>query len=151
MGLRDFLARSGRWFRSESSKGGGKPQQAAGQKARPETEVMPAPPERVSKEQSLEKLEKLEKGFSNMVSHLEGIDKNLQTLPELVENQKHLTEKLLEYIRESSNRERRLIEVVEKLPAETVKEARRFVFIIAAAAGLVLIVLGLLLALLIYP
>jgi hypothetical protein len=115
-----------------------------------DAQVLAAGVPRSSKEQSLERLERIENGFGNMVGHLEGINKHLQSFPEFVENQKHLTEQLLEHIRSTSAKDRRLIEVIERLPEETARQNKRLMYVISAVMGFVALVFILLVGLVIY-
>jgi len=152
MSFKSFLSKTARvWPLARPGKSKVAPEQpqenaAAG----PGEQVLTATVAQKNREQSLEKLERLEKGFSNMVGHLEGIDKHLESFPEFVENQRRLTQQLLEHIRAASANDRQLIEAVEKLPAETARRTKRLVCLFAAVMGLVVAVLILLAALVVY-
>jgi len=111
------------------------------ERAETDTQILTTAVARNNTEQSLEKLEKLEQRFSNMAGHLEGIDKHLQSFPDFVENQKQLTEQLLEYIRSSSVKEKRFIDVIERLPKETARQNKRFVYTVAIIVGVGLLVI----------
>jgi chromosome segregation ATPase len=88
-------------------------------------------------------LEKLQAGFDRLVEQLEGINshldrqaahseelmkrieqlpKLLESFPVVVENQKKLTEQLLEQLKTTAMMERGFVETVEKIPTETAKQ-----------------------------
>jgi chromosome segregation ATPase len=90
-----------------------------------------------------ESIEKLQEGFNKLVEQLEGINERLnrqvaqheslmsqvEQLPELlgsfpsaVENQKQVTQQLLERLQASATKDQQFIEIVEKIPAETAKQ-----------------------------
>ena len=151
MGLRSFFSRTGRlWPLSKSQRAAGTEQSRQDQSAVSDTQVLAGGVPRSSKEQSLERLERIENGFGNMVGHLEGINKHLQSFPEFVENQKHMTEQLLEHIRSTSAKDRRLIEAIERLPEETARQNKRLMYVISAVMGFVALVFILLVGLVIY-
>ena len=85
-----------------------------------------------------------------MVGHLEGIDRHLESFPEFVENQRLLTQQLLEHIRATSTKDQQLIEAVERLPGETARRTKRLVYLFAAVMGLVIVAFVLLVGLMIY-
>jgi len=88
-------------------------------------------------------LEKLQAGFDKLVEQLEGINnhlnhqaahseelmkrieqlpKLLESFPSVVENQKRLTEQLLEQLKAAAITEQGFVETVEKIPTETAKQ-----------------------------
>lgn len=88
-------------------------------------------------------LEKLQAGFDKLVEQLEGINnhlnrqaaqneelmsrieqlpKLLESFPTVVENQKQLTEQLLEQLKTTAITEQGFIETIEKIPTETAKQ-----------------------------
>lgn len=88
-------------------------------------------------------LEKLQAGFDKLVEQLEGINnhlnrqaaqnedlmsrieqlpKLLESFPTVVENQKQLTEQLLEQLKATVTTEREFVETIEKIPTETAKQ-----------------------------
>ena len=90
-----------------------------------------------------ESLEKLQEGFDKLVEQLKGINEHLsrqatqhedlmgriQQLPELlesfptvVENQKRITEQLLEQLKGTAAKNEQFIDAVEKIPTETAKQ-----------------------------
>ncbi|UCG58076.1 MAG: hypothetical protein JSU70_00950 [Phycisphaerales bacterium] len=90
-----------------------------------------------------EPLEKLQEGFDRLIGQLEGINEQLshqvaqheslmskvEQLPELlgsfpstIENQKQVTQQLLEQLRASATKDEQFIEIVERIPAETAKQ-----------------------------
>jgi hypothetical protein len=107
-----------------------------------------------------ESLEKLQEGFDKLVGQLQGINEHLsrqasqhedlmgriEQLPELlesfpavVENQKRLTEQLLEQLKGSGAKNEQFIDAVEKIPNETAKQTDALVNIdhqLAAAADI---------------
>lgn len=152
MGLKSFFSKTGRLL---SISGPGKAKVSTGQPPADSSggsgeQSLTATVSQKNREQSLEKLEKLEKGFSNMVGHLEGIDRHLESFPEFVENQRRLTQQLLEHIRAASTKDQQLIDAVERLPAETARRTRRLVYLFAAVMGLVIVAFVLLVGLMIY-
>ena len=107
-----------------------------------------------------ESLEKLQEGFDKLVEQLQGINENLsrqagqhedlmgriQQLPELlesfpamVENQKRITEQLLEQLKGAAAKNEQFVDAVEKIPNETAKQTDALVNIdhqLAAAADI---------------
>lgn len=105
-----------------------------------------------------ESLEKLQAGFDKLVEQLEGINSHLsrqvtqnedlmgrmeqlpklvESFPAVVENQKQLTEQLLEQLKEMASKDEQFIDAVGKIPAETAKQTDALVNIdhqLAAAA-----------------
>ncbi len=105
-----------------------------------------------------ESLEKLQEGFNKLIGQLQGINEHLdrqvaqhedlmsriEKLPELVEsfpavveNQKQLTEQLLEQLKATVTRSQQFIDAVGKIPTETAKQTDALVDIdhqLAAAA-----------------
>ncbi len=105
-----------------------------------------------------ESLEKLQQGFNRLIEQLEGINEHLnqqvaqhealtarmeklptllESFPAVVENQKQLTEQMLEQLRAAAVRQQQFIESVEKIPTETAKQTDALVDIdhqLAAAA-----------------
>jgi chromosome segregation ATPase len=88
-------------------------------------------------------LEKLQAGFDKLVEQLEGINnhlnrqaaqnedlmsrieqlpKLLESFPTVVENQKQLTEQLLEQLKATVATEQEFVETIEKIPTETAKQ-----------------------------
>lgn len=88
-------------------------------------------------------IEKLEKGFNNLVDQLQGINKHLdqqvsqhedlmkhmdhlpkllESFPSVVENQKELTDQLIEQLKAASLKQQQFVEAVEKIPTETAKQ-----------------------------
>ena len=117
--------------------------------------VRPVPP--VERHESLEKLQE---GFDKLVEQLQGINEHLsrqatqhedlmgriEQLPELlesfpavVENQKQITEQLLEQLKGTTAKNEQFIDAVEKIPTETAKQTDALVNIdhqLAAAADI---------------
>jgi len=107
-----------------------------------------------------ESLEKLQEGFDNLVEQLKGINEHLsrqatqhedligriQQLPDLlenfpavVENQKRITEQLLEQLKGAAAKNEQIVDAVEKIPTETAKQTDALVNIdhqLAAAADI---------------
>jgi uncharacterized phage infection (PIP) family protein YhgE len=107
-----------------------------------------------------ESLEKIQEGFDNLIDQLKGINENLsrqagqhedlmgriQQLPELlesfptmVENQKRITEQLLEQLKGAAAKNEQFVDAVEKIPNETAKQTDALVNIdhqLAAAADI---------------
>lgn len=105
-----------------------------------------------------ESLEKLQAGFDKLIGQLEGINnhlsrqvaqnedlmgrieqlpKLLESFPAVVENQKQLTEQLLEQLKQMASKDEQFIDAVGKIPAETAKQTDALVNIdhqLAAAA-----------------
>ena len=107
-----------------------------------------------------EQLEKLQEGFDKLVNQLQGINEHLnrqaeqhealmgrikqlpellESFPAMVENQKQITEQLLEQFRSAAAKNEQFIDAVEKIPAETSKQTDALVDIdhqLAAAADI---------------
>ncbi len=107
-----------------------------------------------------ESLEKLQEGFDNLVEQLQGINEHLsrqatqhedlmgriQQLPDLlenfpavVENQKRITEQLLEQLKGAAAKNEQFVDAVEKIPTETAKQTDALVKIdhqLSAAADI---------------
>ena len=105
-----------------------------------------------------ESLEKLREGFDKLIGQLQGINEHLnhqatrhedlmgrieqlpkllESFPVVVENQKQLTEQLLEQLKAAATKDQQFMDTVEKIPAETVKQTDALVNInhqLAAAA-----------------
>jgi len=90
-----------------------------------------------------ESLEKLQQGLNKLIEQLEGINEHLnqqvaqhedlmgrmeklpkllESFPAVVENQKQLTEQMLEQLKATAVRQQQFIESVEKIPTETAKQ-----------------------------
>jgi len=90
-----------------------------------------------------ESLEKLQDGFYNLITQLQGINENLgrqvaqhqdlisrvdkmpkflESFPAVIENQNRLTEQLLEQLRAAAAKDQQFIDTVEKIPTETAKQ-----------------------------
>ncbi len=105
-----------------------------------------------------ESLEKLQAGFDKLVEQLQGINEHLnrqiaqhedlmsrierlprllESFPAVVENQKQITEQLIEQLKAASVKNQQFIDVVEKIPTETAKQSDALIDIdhqLAAAA-----------------
>ncbi|HUU17427.1 MAG TPA: hypothetical protein VMW72_09780 [Sedimentisphaerales bacterium] len=90
-----------------------------------------------------ESLEKLHQGFNKLVEQLQGINEHLnrqvtqhedlmirieqlpkllESFPDVVENQKRITEQLLEQLRAAAAKNQQFLDAVEKIPNETAKQ-----------------------------
>lgn len=88
-------------------------------------------------------IEKLQAGFDNLINQLQGINEHLnrqatqtqdlmqridrlpellEKFPSVVENQKQLTEQLLEQLKAATEKNQQFIETIEKIPTETSKQ-----------------------------
>jgi soluble cytochrome b562 len=109
---------------------------------------------------SAESLDKFREGFDKLINQLEGINGHLnrqaeqhealmerikqlpgllESFPAMVENQKKITEQLLEQLRSMSARNEQFMDAVEKIPSETSKQTDALVEIdhqLAAAADI---------------
>jgi len=127
----------------------------AGEASEQSNQVVVKPVQPKSKAESLEKLQA---GFDKLIGQLEGINnhlsrqvtqnedlmgrieqlpKLLESFPGVVENQKRLTEQLLEQLKEMSSKDEQFMDAVGKIPAETAKQTDALVDIdhqLAAAA-----------------
>ena len=105
-----------------------------------------------------ESLEKLHKGFYKLVEQLQDINEHLnrqvtqhedlmsrieqlpkllESFPDVVENQKRITEQLIEQLRAAASKNQQFLDAVEKIPNETAKQTDALVDIdhqLAAAA-----------------
>ena len=105
-----------------------------------------------------ESLEKLQAGFDKLIEQLRGINEHLnhqvgqtkdlmsrieqfpklfESFPAVVENQKKLTEELIEQLKDASVKQEQFVDIVEKIPKETAKQTDALVEIdhqLAAAA-----------------
>jgi len=106
----------------------------------------------------LETLEKLQAGFDKLIDQLQGINEHLnrqitqhedlmgrieqlpkllENFPAVVENQKQITEQLIEQLKSAAAKNQQFVDAVEKIPAETAKQTDALVDIdhqLAAAA-----------------
>lgn len=127
----------------------------AQQKAAQNNEVVVKPVHPKSKSESLEKLQD---GFNQLIEQLQGINEHLDSqvaqhedlmsridkmpqllegFPAIVENQKQLTEQLIEQLKANATKDQQFIDTVEKIPTETAKQTDALVDInhqLAAAA-----------------
>jgi len=90
-----------------------------------------------------ESLEKLQQGFNKLVEQLQGINEHLnrqvtqhedlmgrieqlpsllESFPSVVENQKRITEQLIEQLRAAAAKNQQFLDAVEKIPNETAKQ-----------------------------
>jgi methyl-accepting chemotaxis protein len=90
-----------------------------------------------------ESLEKLQQGFDKLIQQLQGINEHLsrqasqhedlmsrieqlpgllESFPAVVENQKRITEQLLEQLKGTAAKNEQFVDAVEKIPAETAKQ-----------------------------
>ena len=107
-----------------------------------------------------EQIEKLQKGFEQLVEQLKGINEHLdrqagrqeelmgqieqlpkilESFPQVVENQKRTTEELLDQLKNAAAKNEKFIDAVEKIPNETAKQTDALVNIdhqLGAAADL---------------
>lgn len=107
-----------------------------------------------------ESLERLQKGFDQLVEQLKGINEHLsrqasqheelmgrieqlpkilESFPTVVENQKRTTEELLEQLKSAAAKNEQFVDAVEKIPSETAKQTDALVSInhqLGAAADL---------------
>ena len=73
----------------------------------------------------------------DLMGRIEQLPKLLESFPGVVENQKRLTEQLLEQLKEMASKDEQFIDAVGKIPAETAKQTDALVNIdhqLAAAA-----------------
>ena len=153
MALRDFITKVAMWFNLNKSQQQPKDlqkEQPADQGTESKDSSLPSITSLETRDESLQKLEKLEQGFTKMVSHLEGIDSHLKSFPDFVENQKQLTQQILEYVKATSGRNQKLIEAVERAPGEIAKANRRIIWTVVIFVGLGLVVILALIGLIIY-
>jgi len=147
MGLKDFFAKTGKLLHISGSEGKGATakSQSAEEQFSDTSPLDKVTPQR-EQQASLARLEKIEEGFTNMVNHLEGINTNLQNLPDFVENQKNLTSQLIDYIKTTSDKEQRLMDAVQKLPKQNAKENRKNIWIMGVVILVCVIVVFILFA-----
>ncbi len=112
----------------------------------------------VQPKEKRETLEKLQAGFDKLVEQLQGINEHLnrqvaqhedlmgrieqlpkllERFPAVVENQKQLTEQLIEQLKAAAAKNQQFVDAVEKIPTETAKQTDALVEIdhqLAAAA-----------------
>ncbi len=90
-----------------------------------------------------ESLERLQEGFHKLIEKLQGINEHLneqvtqhedlmgrierlpkllESFPDVVENQKRITEQLLERLKASATKDEQFIDAVQKIPTETAKQ-----------------------------
>ena len=105
-----------------------------------------------------EPIERLQEGFNRLIDQLQGINEHLkqqanqhedlmsridrlprllESLPDVVTNQKHTVEQLIEQLKTAATKQEQFIEAVEKIPSETAKQTDALVEIdhqLAAAA-----------------
>jgi len=144
MGIKDFFAKttSALKFRKAGKQNYEKLHPETGDEEQTRsTTLISADDSGTIQEKSIEKLEKIEQRFSNLVSHLEGIDNNLKSFPDFVENQSKLTQQLLEYIRDTKEKDAKVIEALESIPKQTARQNRRFVRTVALVVGIGIIAL----------
>jgi len=149
MAVKGFLTRVTGWVRSRFSS-----ETADFQPSVDSDGLIAGPPETesadnsaiVKKVHSTDKsasIERLEVGFNKLIDQLQGINKHLsqqvnqheglmkqidhfpkllESFPSVVENQKQLTEQLLEQLKAASLKQQQFVEAVEKMPNETAKQ-----------------------------
>ena len=137
---------------------GGEPGEAAEQSQQDGGENSQVLVKAVPPKDKRESLERLQTGFDKLVERLEGINEHLnrqiaqheelmgrieqlpsllESFPAVVENQKQMTEQLIEQLKAASMKNQQFIESVEKIPTETAKQTDALVDIdhqLAAAA-----------------
>ncbi len=137
---------------AESAKSAGEQTQQAGTESS-QVVVKTVPPK-----DKRESLEKLQAGFDKLIEQLQGINQHLnrqvaqhedlmsrieqlprllESFPEVVENQKQITEQLIEQLKAAAVKNQQFIDTVEKIPGETAKQTDALVDIdhqLAAAA-----------------
>jgi len=130
---------------------------AVRQQAGPDDKIVVKAPQRADK---YEVLERLQAGFDALIEKLQSINVHLnrqiaqqdelmrrieqlpqllQGFPGLLENQKQITEQLLEQLKSAAAKNQQFIDAVEKIPAETAKQTDALVDIdhqLAAAADI---------------
>ncbi|MHC4167859.1 MAG: hypothetical protein ACYSWQ_12945 [Planctomycetota bacterium] len=160
MALKELWSNTGRWLRknnplapvahqpqigddgliSQSSESAG---QAVAESPRAEIRDNEVTVRAVPQADKAESLEKLQRGFDQLVEQLKGINEHLnrqagqqeelmgrieqlpkilESFPEVVENQKRSTEELLEQLKAAAAKNEQFIDAVEKIPAETTKQ-----------------------------
>jgi methyl-accepting chemotaxis protein len=122
----------------------------------PSNTVLVKPVQPTEKQQSLEKLEE---GFNNLIKQLQDINQHLkrqaiqneelmgrieqlpkllESFPDLVQNQKQITQGLVEQIKAAIAKDQQFVDTVERIPMETAKQTDALVEIdhqLAAAAS----------------
>ncbi len=117
---------------------------------------LPAKP--IAQNDKNQTLERLQDGFNTLIEKLQGINDHLdrqvtqqeglttrmdklpellESFPSVVQNQKQLTEQLIEQLKTATTKDQQFIETVEKIPTETAKQTDALVNIdhqLAAAA-----------------
>ncbi len=58
----------------------------------------------------------------NLVNQIDKMPRLLESFPAVVENQKQLTEQLLEQLKATATKDQQFIDSIEKIPAETVRQ-----------------------------
>ncbi len=128
---------------------------AVGDKAAESSQIVVKTVQPVDKQESLERLHE---GFNKLIEQLRGINEHLneqvtqhedlmgrierlpkllESFPDVVENQKRITEQLLERLKASATKDEQFIDAVQKIPTETAKQTDALVDIdhqLAAAA-----------------
>ena len=152
MALKDFWSKTGDWLGLRKSsepqindEGLISPDTNSAEqpKERATVESNPVMVKKVSLNDKSQSLEKLQEGFSNLIEQLSGINEHLgrqathhedlmrrieklpeilESFPRVVENQKQLTDQLLEQLKAASVKEQQFVEAVEKIPTETAKQ-----------------------------
>ena len=152
MALKDFWSKTGGWLRSGklsqpqiNDEGLINPDTDSAKQSieQPPAGNSPVVVKKVGPDDKTQSLEKLQEGFSNLIEQLSGINKHLghqathhedlmrrierlpeilETFPAVVENQKQLTDQLLEQLKAASVKEQQFLEAVEKIPTETAKQ-----------------------------
>ncbi|MHC4171574.1 MAG: hypothetical protein ACYST5_01350 [Planctomycetota bacterium] len=116
--------------------------------AEPAVDVQPAQSDKlvvktVQPKTKAESLEKLQEGFHKLIEQLQGINEHLnrqaaqnedlmsridqlpkllESFPAVVENQKQITEQLLEQLKATAVKNQQFIDAVDKIPTETAKQ-----------------------------
>jgi len=123
---------------------GTKPAEPAGTQARPlgaqGDKVLVKTVQPTEKQQSIEKLEE---GFNNLIKQLQGINQHLnrqvtqneelmsrieqlpkwlESFPDIVQNQRQITEQLIGQLKTAIAKDQQFIDTVEKIPMETAKQ-----------------------------
>jgi hypothetical protein len=151
MAFRNIFMKTGKWLQRM---GQGKEERAGTampyNEGSPETTILTDIARKTERDESLARMEKLEEGFDNMVGQLEDINGHLKSLPEFVENQRRLTNQLIDYIRISSETDQRLIDTMQWLPKETAKASKRVMWMFSLIVGVFLLVILSLAGIIIY-
>jgi chromosome segregation ATPase len=135
-----------------------KPAGAAGEPQSAEAENSQVLVTTVQQKDKIETLEKLQAGFDKLIEQLQGINEHLnrqitqhedlmgrveqlpkllENFPAVVENQKRITEQLIEQLKSAAAKNQQFVDAVEKIPNETAKQTDALVDInhqLAAAA-----------------